>query len=350
MSSPSAQTPANSPRSSRAWNVGDDDELVARAVRVEGLAGPDELASLRDQLEALAPRDEVTDLAARSEQELAALRQRLDELGSPEDSGLAQKAFEVAQDALTRIAAVDRGAGTVLADVKSLREALALARDAQETGRAEVEELRELVARHGGELELTRGQAGSAETEALGARQAAAAAGEAAHAAREDAARARDESVAARLEVEGQRERTTLLTEQLSGAREAAASAKSDAAQARTLGEGLTERLTVVDQRSAALKTELGAGRERIEALGAHLDRIGVTVLETGESAAAAKSAPRRSSASWARSAMSPRQPCAASRSCARSSRAPARSPRRAHRGLPRPARRTTASRRCSPS
>ena len=268
--------------------LADHDELVALAARVEGLAGPDELAALREQLDALAPRDEVTDLAARSEHELAALRQRLDGLGSPEDGGLAQKAFEVAQDALTRIAAVDRGAGTVLADVKSLREALALARDAQETGRAEVEELRELVARHGGELEVTRGQAGSAETEALGARQAAAAAGEAAHAAREDAARARDESVAARLEVEGQRERTTLLAEQLSGAREAAASAKSDAAQARTLGEGLTERLTVVDQRSAALKTELGAGRERIDALGAHLDRIGVTVLETGESAAAA--------------------------------------------------------------
>ena len=196
---PSASTPAaNSPRSStRLDTLAGHDELAALRERLDGLAGPDELAALREQLDALAARDEVAALAARSEQELAALRQRLDELGSPEDGGRRPEGARASRRTRwTRIAVVDRGAGTVLADVKSLREALALAQDAQESGRADGEELRELIARHGGELEVTRGQAGSAETEALGARQAAAAAGEAAHAAREDAARAREESAA----------------------------------------------------------------------------------------------------------------------------------------------------------
>ena len=49
------------------------------------------------------------------------------------------------------------------------------------------------------------------------------------------------------------------------------------------MGEGLVERLAAADQRVAALRTELGVGRERLDAVGAHVDRLGATVLETGE-------------------------------------------------------------------
>ncbi len=128
--------------------------------------------------------------------------------------------------------------------------------------------LRDAVDRVNGELDVARGQADRAEAEALGAHEAAAAAGEAAGAAREDAAKAREESAAVRREVEGQRERTTLLGEQISGAREAANTARTDAAAARSATEGLDERL-------AALRTELGAGRERMDAVGAQVEQLG---------------------------------------------------------------------------
>ncbi len=49
------------------------------------------------------------------------------------------------------------------------------------------------------------------------------------------------------------------------------------------MGEGLVERLAAVDQHASALRTELGVGRERLEAVGAQVDRLGTSVLETGE-------------------------------------------------------------------
>ena len=180
---------------------------------------------------------------------------------------------------------VDRGAGSVLADVSALRELVDEALAAAQRGRTDSDELRELIVRHGGELEVASGQADRAQTEALGARQAAAAAGEAANSAREDAAHAREESAATRRDVDGQQERTMLLAEQLSDVRETAIAARDDA---RTGQEALTERLTAVDQRAAALGTELGVGRERLDALGAHIDRLGTSMLETGEAVDAA--------------------------------------------------------------
>ena len=54
-------------------------------------------------------------------------------------------------------------------------------------------------------------------------------------------------------------------------------------AEVREAGEGLVERLEAADRRAAALKTELDAGRDRLDAVGAHVDLLGTTVLETGE-------------------------------------------------------------------
>ena len=86
------------------------------------------------------------------------------------------------------------------------------------------------------------------------------------HGAREDAARARKESVATRRGLERtERQLESVRTE------------------ARAAGEGLVERLEAADQRAGALKTELDAGRDRLNAVGAHVDRLGTTVLETGE-------------------------------------------------------------------
>ena len=232
------------------------DEVEELRDRLAGVAARDDVGELRDRLDGLPGRDEVAELRARLEglagrDELSVLSERLDALG--ERAGLARQALATAQDALQRVGEVDRGAGSVLADVRALRglvdEAASLARGAQEAGRADGEELREQVARLGGELEVARGHAGRAEAESLGALQAAAAAGESAGAAR------------------------------------------ADAAEARATGQGLATRLSAVDQRAAALRAELGAGRERLDAVGAQVEQLGTTVLGTGDAVDAASRA-----------------------------------------------------------
>src|SRR3954453_6420873 len=175
---------------------------------------------------------------------LAELRERVLDLASREQDALA-----LAQQALDRIGQVDRGAGTVLADVRSLREQLT---------------------RLSGEHDVVRGEATRAETEALGARQAAAGAGEVAAAAREDAARARDEASAMRRELDGHEERNALLAEQITGVR----------ADVRSTAESFDERLASVDQRAAALRSELGVGRERLDAVGIQVERLGAGSIE----------------------------------------------------------------------
>lgn len=170
------------------------DELAALHERIDLVPGRDEVASrdevaeLRERLEGLAGRDE-----------LAALRERL-------DAGVAEEALTAAREALERVDQVDRGAGTVLADVRALREVVDGLSQGSDSG-----ELREAVARLTGEFQAVRDE-----------------------------------------------------------------------------GRSLGERVDAVDQRAAALRTELGAGRERLDALGAHIDRIGATVLETGEAVDAA--------------------------------------------------------------
>ncbi len=246
-------------------------ELRERVAAPDGIAakleaasvGREELAALGSLVDALPGRDELQSLAGRDE--LAALAGRVDALAGGED-----------------IAALS-------ARIEGLPQ-----RDELATLRADVAAASELSAR----LELVRGQAAQAETEALGARQAAAAAGEAAGAARESAARAREESAAARRELEVQAERATILgtdverlADTATAAREAAATARSDAAEARAAGEGLAERLTTVDQRAISLRAELGSSRERLDAVGTQLDRLGGSVAEAGDAAADARRA-----------------------------------------------------------
>ena len=162
-------------------------ERLVRRDELEGLAPREDLNALRERLDRAAGRDDIDALHGRVDglagrDELESLRARLDDLAVLRDAGAELigrlDALEAtAEETIRRIAAVDQGAGTVLADVRALKarvdEALSLARTAHETGRAEGEELHELVARLGGELEVARGLLERAESEALGARQAA---------------------------------------------------------------------------------------------------------------------------------------------------------------------------------
>ncbi len=248
-------------------------ELTALRERIDGLASREELLVLRQGLQSVASRDEVHALRERIDaiqlhDELAALNDRLDALPS------ADEALGMAREALDRIAEVDRGAGTVLADVHATRGDLT---------------------RLGGELEAARGQIARAETEALGAREAAATVSGAAAAAREDAAKAREEGAAVRRELENTSEKLSLLGgdverlgESLAGVRESAesaATARADAAEARATADGLAERLTAVDERAAALSGELASGRTRLDAVGSQVERLGETVAQAGEAA-----------------------------------------------------------------
>ncbi len=242
------------------------DEIAALRDRLDGLAARDELAAVWDRLDGVAGRDELAGLAGRDEvaalrerltalpardsgDEVAALRAQLDGLARNEDlatlagrdevDALRERLGELGglrrrvDEALERIVQVDRGAGSVLADVRAIS-----------------------------------GQVIAAEQEALGARQAAVVAGEAANAAREDAARAAEEVAAARRDVEAHAARTALLGDHV-------ASARSDASAARAATDGLDSRLSSIDQRAAALRGEL-------DTVGHQVDRLGGTVVDTG--------------------------------------------------------------------
>jgi PAS domain S-box-containing protein len=262
------------------------DAVDALASRVETLPGREELDSVRARLETLAGRDEIDSLDARLEtlagiEAVESLAARVDELG-------AGSGRELAEEAIRRIEAVDRGAGTVLSDVRALRErveeSLSIARTAQETGRAEDEELRELIARLGGELEVARGVLERAESEALGARQAASSADQAAAAARADAATAREEASAARRELE----RVTLLEEEVARLAEGLSGARETAAGARAEAAGMAERLAAAGEQAEALRAELGTGRDRLNALDAQVTRLGETVGDAEDARRAA--------------------------------------------------------------
>jgi PAS domain S-box-containing protein len=190
----------------------------------------------------------------------------------------------------------------VLADVRALRERLdelgAVAREAQEAasgGRAEVEELHAAVARLGGTVEAARGQAEHAREEALGAREQAAAASEAAGAARDDAGRAREDVAAVRRELTAGTERLNTLSTEVERATGASAAAAKTAAEARTdidaavaAGERQAERLSTLDEKAQTLRSEMTAGRERLDAIGARVERLGKEVVESGQTQAAA--------------------------------------------------------------
>src|SRR4051794_3117256 len=236
------------------------DELVALSGRLDGLdlhALRDGLAGARHDVDALAGR--LDGLAGRDE--LAALHEQI---AAGADLASRLEALEadggIAREAMRRIDAVDRGAGTVLADVRALRarveESLSLARTAQEAGRAQGEELRELVARLSGELDAARGALERAESEGLRAGQA--------------AATAHEQAAATRRELE------------------------SGVSAARAAAGDAVERLAVVDRQTAALTSELGAGRERLEALDGRVERLGESV---GQAEAARRAAGVRAGA-----------------------------------------------------
>jgi PAS domain S-box-containing protein len=266
------------------------DELTA-AVEELRSAGPDprvdELAAAVEGLRSAGPDPRVEELAAAVEalnlDEAVALAAEAAKSGRDNAS-----AVEELQE---RLAEVDRGAGGVLADVRTLRDRLdevsTLASTAQEaatSGRPEVEELRAAVSRLGAEVEVARSQVEHAGQEALGAREQAATAGEAAAAARDDAAAARDEAVALRRELTAADERQTALAGDVKRAADAADAAKTDAAAAKKA----TEALTDIDAKTQALRTEMTAGRERLEAIGERVERLGKDVVEAGQTAGAA--------------------------------------------------------------
>ncbi len=185
-----------------------------------------------------------------------------------------------ASEAAARIAEVDRGAGSVLAEVKATRDRLeevaGLARAAHEAagdGRAEQDELRAGLARLGGEVQVAREQLEQAAEEALGARTQAATAGEAAVAAREDAGRAREDAQALRRELGAGRERLETVTADLA-----------------RLGRTTDERLTGVDTTFNLLRADLGANREQMDALRGGVDRLADQVAK-GRAESEARSA-----------------------------------------------------------
>ena len=72
-----------------------------------------------------------------------------------------------------------------------------------------------------------------------------------------------------RRELDGHEERNALLSEQIAGVR----------TEARSITERFDERLIAVDQRAQALRSELGAGRERLDAVGIHVERLGADAV-----------------------------------------------------------------------
>jgi len=180
-------------------------------------------------------------------------------------------------------------------------EATTLARGAHEAStaaRTEADELRGAVGRVAGELQVARGELERAGQEALGARQAASTAQEAAAAAREDAGRAREEGAALRREVETGRERLTTLgttiervTESATSAVHAAEAAQAEATAARRSGKDLAQLVGELDTKATTLRTEMGTGRERLQALDNSVDQLGQASMLAGKDAQAAKAA-----------------------------------------------------------
>ena len=191
------------------------------------------------------------------------------------DAGVAEaeEARSAAREATDRIAEVDRGAGSVLAEVKAtgdkLQEVAGIARAAHEAAgatRADQDELRAGVARLGGELQVAREQLEQASDEALGAREQAATANEAATAAREDAGRARDDVGVLRRDLSAGRERLegTVADVARIDAGLAAADEKTSA-QLTSLAEQVAAGRTEGEARAAELLQELAAVRELAE-------------------------------------------------------------------------------------
>ncbi|HWK25415.1 MAG TPA: PAS domain-containing protein [Solirubrobacter sp.] len=256
--------------------VGDTQrQIAALHARIAALGdGQQELEGLRARLDALVGREELdarqNELHARLEglarrEEVAALVERLDGLA---DGTVAEQALEAAQDALARIAQVDRGAGNVLSEVRELRAQV----EAAAAGHVDPE----AFARLGGEVEALRGQVAAAQDDA---REAASAAGAAADAARDQAAQASDAAARAHAEASSVGDRVGRLDGRVgeissrieSVGRDVDAVRRSGDERTRVLGEQLGD----VRRELQALRAEIAGARtgadERIIALQSEL-------------------------------------------------------------------------------
>jgi len=150
------------------------DALSDLSDRLEGVASVSDLDEVRGRLGRVASADDLSDLRGRldglaSADDLSALRGRLDGLAAADELDTLRAAVgelrDAASDANARIAAIDRGAGSVLDEVRSGHEAIAGLR-------AEVAALREetVAARQQAELASAvaeRARADAARFEAL---------------------------------------------------------------------------------------------------------------------------------------------------------------------------------------
>ena len=258
----------------------------------------DEAAQAEDELAARVESVSSDAAAARADATAA----RADVAGAGE---AAANALAAARDAAERVTEVESGSAAMLADVRAVRdrvdESATLARSAQEAAsaaRADAEELRGAVGRVAGELQVARGELERAGEEALGARQAASTAQEAAAAAREDAGRAREEGAALRRELETGRERLgTLsagverLTDTAAHAAQTAEAAQLEATAARRGGKELAQLVAELDTKASTLRTEMSAGRDRLQALDASVNQLGQASMLAGKDAQSAKAA-----------------------------------------------------------
>jgi PAS domain S-box-containing protein len=287
-----------------------EDELLARVDAIAGDAG----SAREDARAARETADGVRGEAAAAREIADAVRVEADaarEVADAARAGVAaagenaSQALAAARDAAERVAELDHGTANVLADVRAVRdrvdETSTIARTAQETAsaaRADAEELHGAVGRLTGELQVARGELERAGEEALGARQAASTAQDAAHAAREDAGRAREEGAALRRELEVGTERLGNLTTSVerlgasaAGATAAAEAAQAEATAARRSGKELAQQLAELDSKAASLRSEMVAGRERLQALDRSVDQLGQASMLAGKDAEAAKAA-----------------------------------------------------------
>src|SRR5215216_949962 len=270
----------------------------AAQARLEQLAGAaDGLATRVAGVEALTDGLVSREDLAAADARTAA---RIDEVAAEADAArrAAAEMVMAGQEIAARLDEAARAEDELAARVD---EATTLARGAHEAStaaRTEADELRGAVGRVAGELQVARGELERAGQEALGARQAASTAQEAAAAAREDAGRAREEGAALRREVETGRERRTMLgttiervTESATSAVHAAEAAQAEATAARRSGKDLAQLVGELDTKATTLRTEMGTGRERLQALDNSVDQLGQASMLAGKDAQAAKAA-----------------------------------------------------------
>src|SRR5215218_8545509 len=242
----------------------------AAQARLEQLAGAaDGLATRVAGVEALTDGLVSREDLAAADARTAA---RIDEVAAEADAArrAAAEMVMAGQEIAARLDEAARAEDELAARVD---EATTLARGAHEAStaaRTEADELRGAVGRVAGELQVVRGEL----------------------------ERARQEAAAPRREVETGRERLTTLgttiervTESATSAVHAAEAAQAEATAARRSGKDLAQLVGELDTKATTLRTEMGTGRERLQALDNSVDQLGQASMLAGKDAQAAKAA-----------------------------------------------------------